>query len=367
MPAKSISEKAAFDFVRYASVWEDADILCAALAPVAPGGRLVSIASSGDNALALLTLDPAEVVAVDLNASQLACVELRVAAIRELDRDLLLQFLGVYPSVDRAATYQRLRTRLSPDVQAFWDQHSKAVEQGIIHAGRFERYLRLFGTRILPMIHSRATRYGLLSERSEAERIEYFEGRWNTWMWRTFFNLFFSRRMMGWLGRDPAFFDHAEGAVSERLQQQTRHAFTAIPTHNNPYLTYIITGNYSDDALPLYLRSDALPEVRKRLDRLSIVHGTVQQACVGEYHGFNLSDIFEYMSDDEFEACYGDLVSHCAPKGRLAYWNMQVPRCCPKAFDDTMCRLDEESDRLHQQDKAWFYRAFHIDERCGGG
>ena len=64
---RPIGERAAFDAIRYGSVWEDADVLCEALAPVAQNGRLLSIASSGDNALALLTLDPAEVVAVDLS------------------------------------------------------------------------------------------------------------------------------------------------------------------------------------------------------------------------------------------------------------------------------------------------------------
>src|SRR5205085_2322120 len=71
--------------VRYASVWEDADVLCEALAPVSQGGRLLSIASAGDNVLALLTLDPAEVVAIDTNPAQLACLELRRAAFRRLD------------------------------------------------------------------------------------------------------------------------------------------------------------------------------------------------------------------------------------------------------------------------------------------
>ena len=89
----SIAGRAAFDFVRYASVWEDADVLCEALAPVAPGGRLLSIASAGDNALALLTLDPQEVLAVDLSPAQLACVALRVAAFETLDHDELLAFL----------------------------------------------------------------------------------------------------------------------------------------------------------------------------------------------------------------------------------------------------------------------------------
>src|SRR5438093_13522356 len=95
--APAVQERAAFDFIRYASVWEDADVLCEALAPVAAGGRLLSIASAGDNALALLTLDPLEVVAVDLSAAQIACVELRVAAFRRLEHEPLLGFLGVVP------------------------------------------------------------------------------------------------------------------------------------------------------------------------------------------------------------------------------------------------------------------------------
>src|SRR5438105_15799261 len=104
-----IQKRAAFTFVRYGSVWEDADVLCEALAPVAPGGRLLSIASAGDNALALLTLDPAEVVAVDRNPAQLACLELRVAAIRALDEEALFAFLGVTPADDRGTTYRGLR------------------------------------------------------------------------------------------------------------------------------------------------------------------------------------------------------------------------------------------------------------------
>ncbi|MCH7890232.1 MAG: DUF3419 family protein, partial [Gemmatimonadetes bacterium] len=55
-PDRPIEERASFESIRYGSVWEDADVLCEALAPVAKGGRLLSVASAGDNALALLTL-----------------------------------------------------------------------------------------------------------------------------------------------------------------------------------------------------------------------------------------------------------------------------------------------------------------------
>ena len=72
--------------IRYAQVWEDADVLLEAL-DVQPGHVCVSIASAGDNALALLTQQPARVVvALDLSPAQLACLELRVAAYRDARR-----------------------------------------------------------------------------------------------------------------------------------------------------------------------------------------------------------------------------------------------------------------------------------------
>ena len=123
---RPIEERAAFDFLRYSNVWEDADILCQALAPRAKGGRLLSIAAAGDNSLALLTLAPKEVVAVDLNPAQLACLDLKRAAIQALPHAELLEFLGVEPSTRRLATYALLRKRL-----ATASTRSVAVLQGV--------------------------------------------------------------------------------------------------------------------------------------------------------------------------------------------------------------------------------------------
>ncbi len=81
MSESQIAGKARFDDIRYAQLWEDADVLVAGLDTRA-GATLVSICSAGDNALAMLTLDPAKVVVVDLSTAQIACLTLRMAAIR---------------------------------------------------------------------------------------------------------------------------------------------------------------------------------------------------------------------------------------------------------------------------------------------
>lgn len=361
----SIDTRASFAFIRYASVWEDADVLCEALAPSAAGGRLLSIASAGDNALALLTLDPAEVVAADLSPVQLACVELRMAAFRHLNHPELLAFLGTAPSPERDETYRSLRNDLSADARAFWDSMPEAIDGGVIHAGKFERYLRAFRTRILPFVHPRRRIERLREKRSLADQERFYAREWDTWRWRMLFRLFFSRAVMGRMGRDPAFFSHVEGSVGARILARTRHALTALPVHSNPYVAYIMTGNYPPEALPRYLRPEWFETIRSRLDRVRLVRAPIEQAGEGRFDGFNLSDIFEYMSPAEHERCYGALVERSNPGARLVYWNLLAPRSRPDALAGRVDALRAEADALHARDLAWFYGALHVDRVAG--
>jgi S-adenosylmethionine-diacylglycerol 3-amino-3-carboxypropyl transferase len=150
--APAVATRADFTAIRYAQCWEDADILVEALAP-RPGHTLVSICSAGDNTLALLSRKPARVVAVDLSPAQIACLELRVAAYRELKHGELLQLVGSRPSGDRRGLYTRCRSQLSNDARAFWDAHGAAIDAGIGGAGKFERYFATFRQRVLPLVH----------------------------------------------------------------------------------------------------------------------------------------------------------------------------------------------------------------------
>src|SRR5207302_1488891 len=78
-----VAAKADFSGIRYAQCWEDADVLLEGL-DIQPGDVCLSIASAGDNAFAMLSKGPSRVIALDLSPAQLACVEIRVAAFREL-------------------------------------------------------------------------------------------------------------------------------------------------------------------------------------------------------------------------------------------------------------------------------------------
>jgi S-adenosylmethionine-diacylglycerol 3-amino-3-carboxypropyl transferase len=367
MHPEALSEAASradFSRIRYAQCWEDADVLLAAL-EIRPGEVCLSIASAGDNALAMLARGPARLIALDLNPAQLACLELRVAAYRELDHAGLLELIGSRPSARREQLYRRCRKLLSPAAREFWDARPAEVAQGIGAAGKFERYFRTFRKRVLPLVHSRKRIERLLHGGTPEQRQTFYKRDWDTWRWRLIFKIFFSRLVMGRMGRDPSFFRYVQGSVADRILQRTRHALTVLNPADNAYLQWILTGTHTT-ALPFAARLENFDAIRNNLNRLEWHCQSIEEFLNNQQDvmidRFNLSDIFEYMSPENFHRLLELLVARGREGGRLAYWNMLAPRSRPEEMANKLKSLSALSQRLHQQDKAFFYSAFIVEE-----
>jgi len=363
MADSEISGKASFETIRYAQLWEDADILLMGLAS-APGATLVSICSAGDNALAMLTLDPARVVVVDLSAAQVECLKIRIAAYRQLDHAGLLELLGSRPSDRREALFDCVVSTLPSASRAFWSSRRKAViRHGLAGVGKFERYFRILRRYLLPLSHGRKTVDALFVSRSREERERFLSKRWNNRRWRLLLKVFCSRTALGWIGRDPSFFDHVEGSAADHVARRIVHAAVELNPSENPYLRWILRGMH-DSALPLAYREEHFAAIRDRLDRLDIRPVALETfLATGEKaDGFNLSDIFEYMSRETFEQVYGRIVAAANKGAHLVYWNMMVPRRMPEMFGSRVSRLTALERRGRAEDKAFFYSDFVVEE-----
>lgn len=363
MGSSEIEDKADFDYVRYAQLWEDADVLTSALGDCA-GKTLVSICSAGDNALAMLTLDPVRVVVLDLSPAQIACLKLRIAAYQRLTHSEFIELTGSRPSTRRGTLLGRVLDATDTDTRAFWEALTPEVKKhGIGGVGKFERYFRIFRTRLLPLVHSRRTIDEVFTPRSPEARQTFFDARFNTFRWRLLLNIFFSRFVMGRMGRDSAFFDHVEGSPAQHVARRIRHAGVATDPSQNPYLHWILKGDHGD-ALPMAWRPEHYETIRSRLDRLDIRLGSLEAfVSTGEKaSGFNLSDIFEYMSPESFPQVYGSILTAAEPHARLVYWNMMAPRRVPPEYRSQIGTLTDIETQQKARDMAFFYSDFVVEE-----
>ncbi len=359
-----IAARADFSIIRYAQCWEDADTLLAAL-DIQPGDVCFSIGSGGENSLSLLSRAPAKVIAVDLSPAQNACLELKAASFRSLSHSELLEFVGVASSQRRTALYKRVRRHLTDNPRAYWDANVGKIEAGLIGAGRFENYFRLFRRWILPLIHSKTTVAALFEPRSLSERRRFYDTCWNSWRWRLACRLFLSRFLLGHVGRDPSFFDYVEGQVAKPILARAARALTENDPAHNPYLQWIACGRFSS-ALPHVWREENFQPIRAHIDRLEIKLASVEShlanAADDSIDRFNLSDIFEYISPADSERLFENIVRCGRTGGRFAYWNMQVPRRCPPGLAGRVRTLDELSRRLYRETTTFFYSAFYVEE-----
>ncbi|MGD9173887.1 MAG: DUF3419 family protein [Desulfobacterales bacterium] len=362
--SSEVSHKADFSIIRYAQCWEDADILIEAL-NIQPDHACMAIGSAGDNALAMLSQGPERLIALDISPAQIACLELRVAAYKELEHGELLELIGSSPSSRRLSLYKRCRSLLSIDTRQFWDSRPNDIELGIGNIGKLENYFRFFRTRILPLIHSPARINRLFGLNDLQERKNFYHNGWDNRRWRLIFRAFFSRFLLGRFGRDPNFFNYVEGNVSERFLERAHYGMTALDPANNPYLQWIFFGCHKT-ALPYSLRPENFKKIQQNIDRLEWRMQSVEDFLAtpdaASIDRYNLSDIFEYMSLDSYHHVLERLIA-CGHSGtRLAYWNLLVPRRRPEYLAAQLKSLSSLADALYRSDKTFFYSAFILEE-----
>src|SRR5690606_13072785 len=120
-----------------------------------------------------------------------------------------------------------------------------------------------------------------------------------------------------------------------------------IQAQQNPFLRYSLTGNFGT-LLPHYLQPEPFAKVKANIGCLEIRRGYAGQVAAGygRFDGMNLSNIFEYMDRRQFSTAAEELLPHLAGGGRMAYWNLMVPRRISQDFPHSVRYLDSLSEKL---------------------
>lgn len=355
-----------FQRIVYSQCWEDPESGRQALL-ITPDDDVLMITSGGCNVLAFSLEHPRSITAIDSNPAQNYLLELKIAAIRGLDYDSFLRFLGVRQCNERWALYKTARQHLSTAAQDYWDWERENIEQGVIHTGRFDRYFNLFRRKVLPLIHSGRQVQRLLALKDLEEQKRFYDRVWNNWRWRVIIRMFFGRFLMGRLGRYPEFFEHVDiSDVGRHYLQRARHALTEIPIQGNYYLEYILTGGFRDvERSPPYLMERNFGALKAAVDRIRIYTDTLESFLMTKAEGsvskFYLSDIFELMAMAPYEKVLQQLVRVSRDGARLCYYNNLVLRSHPASLDHVIQGEKELGQRLVWRDRSFVYRRLVVE------
>ena len=204
-----LSTMGKFPEILYSQCWEDPVLVRQGL-NLSPRDNLIIITSGGDNVLNLSLVQPSNIIAIDNNSSQNFLLELKLAAIKELDYGSFISFLGLENDAKRWDKYLHLQKCLTPQAISFWNAHKKYINQGILHCGRFEKFVKVFRSFLLPFIHSKETVKALFCFETIDEQRNFYHRKWQNRKWRLIFYLFFDQKILGRFGRSKKMFDHCE-------------------------------------------------------------------------------------------------------------------------------------------------------------
>ncbi|MFC7245588.1 DUF3419 family protein [Catellatospora aurea] len=348
------------DRLYFAQVREDPRLEIAAFAG-RWNGPIAVVSSAGCTALSLLAAGAAEVVGVDLNRTQNHLVELKAAAVAALEPGPALGLLGGAPmaAAARRQAYAQVRGVLTPGARDHWDTHPQAIDAGVLQAGVTERLMRLIA-RSLRVIHPRRRIETLLALRTLDEQREFYRREWDTAGWRLLFQTLCNRLVLR-RTYDERFFAHVEDpSYARHFRQVAEHTLTDLDIGGNYFLHHLLTGRYPANCLPPYL-SAKVP-----VDGLSLVDGAftdyLRTQADASMTGFALSNICEWLSPDQIDELFAEIVRTARPGARLVFRNFAGWTEVPPRWRDAVREDRARGEQLMRTDRSLCQRRFALCE-----
>lgn len=351
--------------IRYSQCWEDPELVISGL-DLNKEDEVLSIASGGENILAIALQFPQKIVAIDSNIHQIYLLKLKCTAISDFSYEEFVEFIGFKESSRRIYLYNILKPKLSKEEITFWDKNTSSIKKGIVHMGKFENYLSLFRQTILKIALSKNNIKEYLSLKSIQEQKKFYNLKWNTWRWRFLFRIFFSKHIMSKFGRDKKYFHHNKREdIASHFLNRTKSGITEILIQRNYFLHYILTGK-----IPLnfnqhpYLDTNNFTKLKKGINKIEFIHSDLssylERVSDSSFSKFNLSDIFELLTQEEYEKMLTQIAAKSKRKGKIVYWNNLVERNHHRIL--AWKTNQNKSNTLFKKDRVFFYSRFIVED-----
>lgn len=317
----------------YNQCWEDPRLDRVAL-KLTPQDRVVVITSAGCNALDYALAGAGHVHAVDMNPHQNALLELKLAAARTLEYEDFFQLFGAGRCPKWQTVYEKIRPRLPEAHRPFWDHRGDLF----INAGRRKSfYFRgtsgtfawLVNYYVDRIAKFRDSVNAILAATSVEQQRDIFEQyRMSESLWKPFIRWAMKRDMtLALLGvprsQRRQIDDGYPGGILQFVVDRVETVFTKLPLQDNYFWRVYLTGHYTPDCCPEYLK----PENFQKLKDGVADHVTTHTASVLSFLHHQDHHITRFVLLDHMDW----LVRDKTKKILLEEWQAIVNKAAPNA------------------------------------
>jgi S-adenosylmethionine-diacylglycerol 3-amino-3-carboxypropyl transferase len=322
--------------------------------------RVLCVTASGDRPLNLLTTPCAHVYSVDMNHSQTYLLELKFAAINNLDYEKYLGFLGCTPCIYRESIFNEIKPYLSSEAIKFWFKHKRMLRKGVIYQGKVER-LAAQAAKIFKILRPKAIKQLFLFTDLQVQR-EFVNNIWDHYLLRKSFSLMLHPKVVKVLSNDPGMYAYVDSAIHpgkyiyQRMLNYLQHNLAS----KSPLLQLVLLGKILPEAYFPYLTFIGYAQIRSKADCLTFSTDNIidflHRTDKLSFDAFSMSDIASYMPQEVFHRMLEGMYAAAKPDARFCIREFMSRREIPSYLAGRLQRDKFLEKKLENAEANFVYR-----------
>ncbi len=372
----------------YNTCWEDPRVDRMAL-DLKPTDEVLVITSAGCNALDYVLAGAGHVHAVDMNPLQNALLDLKLAAAKTLEYDDFFLLFGRGQAVDWKAIYPAIRPELPANAQKIWDHRGSAYFSGQKSSrsfyfrgssGTFAWFVNGFINRVAKL---RSSVDQLLEARTvEEQQTIYREQQLSERLFRPLVKFLLRRdTTMAMLGvprsQRRQLDEQYPGGIVQFIVDRVEAVLTQKPLSDNYFWRVYLTGEYTTDCCPEYLKEANFVAMQSAQDRMTVTTDSVLgylNRLQGRINRFVLLDHMDWLHEhhrdvlsQEWQAVVDHAADNCRVLRRSAGFNADFINPIrvqsggsTREVGQLLTYQTELAARLHGSDRVNTYGSFYV-------
>ena len=313
-----------------------------------------------------------EIVSIDANPVQNYLLELKIAAMKTLDYQDYLGFLGATKDSKRFQLLNKLSTLMSQKSKEYWCAHHKMISKGILYQGAVEKLTKVI-SRAMKFIRPITIKKLFAIEDLEEQR-QFVKKHWDRKWWRKLFELALHPKISPFVIEDPGLVNIGkEIKPGNYIYNRILNSLNQCLASHNLLLSLMFRGYVSPQAFSPYLTKAGMEVIKKRLDLITIkteeVVSYLESIDEPTFDCFSLSDIASYMSHDHFIRLLKAVYKTAKPGARFCIRQFLSSQEMPSEVASFFTRDKELEEKLESKDRCFIYRftVGSINKECRVG